>query len=183
MRSRRFSGPLAVLPGGRLLRAGKGSVGVWNLDDLETHQNGSLIGGAHRGEYYEEDPWDDRNPSEVEDSKGSEPHATLALTDENFTPYVWKRQVSTGHMLCAQDRVEARTLGVVSVDLEYGGHRVARYFGHGGPVDDLSKWCIWVRGRFDTVTKAGETRRLRVWPGCFNPGLRDRNVWSGLRER
>lgn len=32
-----LNGPMAVLPDGRFIRAGTGSIGVWNIDSLETH--------------------------------------------------------------------------------------------------------------------------------------------------
>lgn len=32
-----FSGPIAVLPSGTLVRAGKGRASVWNISGLETH--------------------------------------------------------------------------------------------------------------------------------------------------
>ncbi|KAJ7479388.1 hypothetical protein B0H11DRAFT_1916390 [Mycena galericulata] len=46
-------GPLAMLAGGRFMRTGKGSVGLWNLDELATHgvQGISRIGGLLKGKY------------------------------------------------------------------------------------------------------------------------------------
>ncbi|KAM5539294.1 hypothetical protein V8D89_007167 [Ganoderma adspersum] len=127
------SGPLAVLPNGRLARAGGGKVAIWNLDALETHQDapGELIGegalsldGSSRAD-----------PSAVEMSTGSPPDAIVRLaSDPLFVPAVWHLHAPSGQMLCGEHADQSGGYACMSVDLEHGGRRAARYLGHGGEV-------------------------------------------------
>ena len=130
------SGPLAVLQNGRLARAGAGKVAIWNLDALETHQDapGKLVGegtlsldGSSRAD-----------PSTVEMSTGSPPDAIVRLaSDPTFFPAVWHLHTPSGHMLCGEHAEESGGYACMSVDLEHGGRRVARYLGHGGEVKKI----------------------------------------------
>ncbi|EJF64781.1 hypothetical protein DICSQDRAFT_100114 [Dichomitus squalens LYAD-421 SS1] len=127
-------GPLALLPNGRLARAGRGKVAIWTLDALETHQDspGKLIGegtlrldGSSRGD-----------TSEIERSTGSPPSSIVSLaSDPAYFPAVWHLHEPSGHLLCGEHAEESGGYACMSVDLEHGGKRVARYLGHGGEVE------------------------------------------------
>ncbi|TFK83315.1 hypothetical protein K466DRAFT_647663 [Polyporus arcularius HHB13444] len=99
-----FNGPLAVLPGGRLLRAGKGKAAPWNLDALEAHQDilGKLIGD---GEVRLDNSWRHAHSDAIDRSSGSKATAIRMRDMEGFS--------------------------CISLDIEHGGRRVTRYLGHG----------------------------------------------------
>ena len=131
------AGPLAVLPNGRIARAGAGRVTIWNLDTLEMHQDAprKLIGegtlsldGSSR-----------TDPSAVELSTGSPPDAVVELaSDPAFFPAVWHFHAPSGHLLCGEHAERSGGYACMSVDLEHGGRRVARYLGHGGEVKRMT---------------------------------------------
>jgi WD40 repeat protein len=137
MKSGMYKGPLAVLPGGRLIRAGRGAVAVWNLDGLPTHgEDGEALIWGHLD-------WEDTgrdDPEEVELSSGSPVDTVIKFEDEGFYPLVWHAHPSqVGSMICAADPKKTRAGGgegscsysTVVVDLEDGGRSVQRYVGHG----------------------------------------------------
>ncbi|KAF7796459.1 hypothetical protein EIP86_007636 [Pleurotus ostreatoroseus] len=100
MRSGNFDGPLAVMTGGRLARAGKGYAAIWNLDALETHGKSGedAIGeGNYRVRGYTfMDPYD------IDLSIGSVVHTTTKFADSDFQPFVWHSHTPTSYMLCAE---------------------------------------------------------------------------------
>lgn len=74
--SKNYSGPLTMFPNGRLAKAGKGQVAIWDLDSLQTlGENGKDIIG---GPYSKSDlnTWRD-DPENIEMSKGN--HATTVI--------------------------------------------------------------------------------------------------------
>ncbi|KAG8707489.1 hypothetical protein FRC09_001788 [Ceratobasidium sp. 395] len=74
--SNRVHGPLAVLPNGTVLRAGKGEVAVWNIHSLKTHgESGEQIIGKE-DESIRENTWRD-DPEEIEASSGSSPDSYI----------------------------------------------------------------------------------------------------------
>ncbi|KAJ7485101.1 hypothetical protein B0H11DRAFT_2018117 [Mycena galericulata] len=111
-------GPISVFAPGRILRAGRGSIAFWNLDELETHgPEGNLIIGE-RYPYYHEEP-----------STGSTPTTIIQLTDPNFFPFTWHIHPNLpGNMLCASD-AERPSPDFISVDLDTA-KAAARYLGH-----------------------------------------------------
>ncbi|GJE96273.1 WD40 repeat domain-containing protein [Phanerochaete sordida] len=140
LQARSHSGPLAVLPDGRLLRAGEGSALVWNIDALETHYPGdgqtfTRIGeGTYKGF---EDCWRDDNCVK-ELSVGSAAHATLPFADSAYVPKVLHWHAPQARMLSAADTEKLDSFECVALDLEHGGKAAARYIGLGGRVDEFS---------------------------------------------
>ena len=131
-----YSGPLAVLSGGRLVRAGKGSVAVWNLDTLPTH---GVKGKTRIGKKISvEDTWRD-DPESIETSDGSPPDATITLEASDLSAAVWHPHPSiAGNMIIASDPRKSSCYSCVSVDLEHDGKTVVKYLGHGGGVNEIS---------------------------------------------
>ncbi|KAJ7728138.1 hypothetical protein DFH07DRAFT_851265 [Mycena maculata] len=123
-------GPLHVLAPGRLIRAGKGSVGVWNLDALDTH---GPDGSAQIGlEFDTSDSWRDEEDV-IEPSSGSDSTGTISLADPQIAPGRWHAHPSLpATMLCGSDTDKSKEYSCIAVDLENGGKTVARYLGHGG---------------------------------------------------
>ena len=130
MNTKKYGGPLAVLPGGRLIRAGKGAVGVWNLDNVRTH---GADGTKRIGKIYDsEDSWRD-DPEEIEESSGCLPGSSVKLEDTKMYPGIWAKHPSkSGVMICAADPKETELYSTVAIDLEGGGKSVGKYTGHGG---------------------------------------------------
>lgn len=135
LRSSGHTGPLAVLPGGRVIRGGKGSALSWNIDQLEIH--GPEMKKIGKGKFDYEGSWRDLDDEDsVEPSTGSKSHTTIPFAQKDFKPQQWHLHRQTGHMICGED--EDTGYHVVSLDLEHGGATVARYIGHGGSVLGLS---------------------------------------------
>ncbi|KAH9885826.1 hypothetical protein C8Q73DRAFT_297636 [Cubamyces lactineus] len=159
LRSRGFRGPIAVLPGGRVARAGKGSVALWNVDELETHEHGRV----GKGRISLEDVWRDNDNEEIERSVGSAPSTTAAFADAQFAPSVWHLHSPTGHLLCAEDSREASRYGCYAVDLEQGGKKVTRFIGHGGGIQCFSTSTgdarVFATGCSDGYARLFDTRR------------------------
>jgi len=130
------TGPLAVLSSGRLVRAGKGSVAVWNLDTLPTH---GIKGKTPIGEGIDiENTWRD-DPESIEVSDGSPASATITLKDSDLSAAVWHPHPSiASNMIIASDPRESSCYSCVSVDLEHDGKTVVKYLGHGGGVNGIS---------------------------------------------
>ncbi|KAI9061095.1 hypothetical protein FKP32DRAFT_1594780 [Trametes sanguinea] len=131
---RAYDGPLAVLPGGRVARAGKGKAALWNPSELETHQDhpGTLIGGSAVNT---DNSWREPGCPSIEMSSGSKPHAVVAFSDDpSYAPTTWHLHSPTGHMLCGERAVLGVGHSCIALDLEHGGRRAARYLGHGGDV-------------------------------------------------
>lgn len=138
MNSTAHSGPLALLPGGRLVRAGKGSALVWNLDTLETHGEGKKTKKIGEGKYTLEDSWRDCDSVDaVEPSTGSPAHTTLKFANSEVSIGAWRYHRSTSHMLCGEDSQANRGYRAFSMDLERGAV-VTRFLGHGGDVTEFS---------------------------------------------
>jgi WD40 repeat protein len=132
-----FEGPLAMLSNGRLLRAGKGSAGVWNIDDLKTHGSN---GRKRIGKKFDtEDTWRE-DPEEIETSRGSTVHQQIKFADDTIRPARWHAHPSAnGTMLCASDpRAKPHRFWCGALDLEHGGKTSALFLGHGGQVTSFS---------------------------------------------
>ncbi|KAJ6537232.1 hypothetical protein DFH09DRAFT_1249770 [Mycena vulgaris] len=130
LKTDRHAGPLHVLGAGRLLRAGKGSVAVWDLNGLTTH---GPDGTVHIGRKFDtSDTWRDEDEV-LEPSAGSKPTTIITLADLAVVPAQWHAHSSAvSTMLCGSDPDKSSDYSAVSVDLEHGGKTVARYLGHGG---------------------------------------------------
>lgn len=131
--SRRYRGPLALLPGGRVLRAGKGAALLWNIDDVEPRDpkvkearlyddSSSSSGSEHE------------MPNEI--PIGARAHATVPFADKGFKPRAWHLHRPMGHMLCGED--DDIGYHCLSLDLEHGGTVVNRYLGHGARIEQFS---------------------------------------------
>ncbi|KAJ7609224.1 hypothetical protein DFH06DRAFT_1247643 [Mycena polygramma] len=123
-------GPLHTLAPGLLIRAGKGSVGVWDLGALPTH---GPNGRARIGRRFDtSNSWRDED-DKLEASSGSDPTSTITLADSQLAPEQWHAHPTfSGTMLCGMDTKGSYDYSCVSLDLEHGGKTVARYLGHGG---------------------------------------------------
>ncbi|KAI0719156.1 hypothetical protein C8T65DRAFT_62052 [Cerioporus squamosus] len=133
-----FNGPLAVLPGGRLLRAGKGQAALWNLDTLETHQDNpdKLIG---EGEVNLDNSWRESGSRAIERSSGSKATSIVAFADDpEYQPATWHWHQPTGLLLCAKRMRDTEGFSCISLDVEHGGRRVTRYVGHGHDVEKFA---------------------------------------------
>ncbi|KAI0925864.1 hypothetical protein AcW1_008183 [Taiwanofungus camphoratus] len=136
LRCDKYNGGIAILPNGRIVRAGHGEAVVWNIDDLETHGPGKKHIGSDK--FNTEDSWRDNDGGDIELSTGSNPHTTIKLADSEFSPQVWHLHKPTGHMLSGESGRRSRSYACVSLDLEHGGQTIARYLGHGGDVESFS---------------------------------------------
>ncbi|CAL1716909.1 unnamed protein product [Somion occarium] len=134
LRSKKHDGPLAVHSNGRILRAGKGSALVWNIDDLETHREHNKIG---EGQYDTSDTWRDED-ARIEPSPGSQPHLTVDFPDPNFAIGTWHLHQPSGHMFCSESEINTTKWGCVEMDLQAGGRIVRRFLGHAGTVNQFS---------------------------------------------
>ncbi|KAJ6467549.1 WD40 repeat-like protein [Mycena vitilis] len=123
-------GPLHTLAPGLLIRAGKGSVGVWDLGALPTHGPSGRARIGHR--FDTSYSWRDED-DKLEASSGSGPTSTITLADLQLAPEQWHAHPALyGTLLCGIDTKESHDYSCVSLDLEHGGKTVARYLGHGG---------------------------------------------------
>ncbi|TFK79671.1 hypothetical protein K466DRAFT_592276 [Polyporus arcularius HHB13444] len=144
-----FDGPLVLLPNGRLGRAGKGKAAVWLLESLESE--------------------------EAPQSDGTSPHSMVTFADESsFFPAAWHLHEPSGHLLCAEGAEESGGYAFMSIDVEHGGKRVARYIGHGGEVDKIATSPgdphVFVTAGSDGYARMFDVRRpLPVL--TFNTGL------------
>ncbi len=131
LNSGRYSGHIAVLPNGRIARAGKGGFALWDVEELATHRGGKRVG---RGKFSTEGSWHDNDMDEIEQSVGSAPTTTVnfAAGDETFTPATWHLHESSGRMLVGEDGRQSHAYGCYMIDLGEGGKKVTRYLGHGG---------------------------------------------------
>jgi hypothetical protein len=133
-----WSGPLAILPNGHLIRAGKGSAAFWDLSSVQTH---GPSGTDHiGGEYYTEDTWRD-DLDAIEASSGSKRTGIIKFVESGLSPKVWHPHPSMpSAMLCGLGSLaaESHSCSCVAVDLENGGKTVSRYIGHGGIISDFS---------------------------------------------
>ncbi|KAJ7235721.1 hypothetical protein B0H12DRAFT_1212432 [Mycena haematopus] len=131
-----YEGPLHVLSPGRVVRAGRGSVGVWNLEGLKTH---GPDGNKRIGRKFDtSDTWRDED-DEIEASSGSEPTDSISLADPQLAPARWHAHPSApANMLCGTDPSTSNDYSCISLDLEHGGKTVSRYLGHGGQTNAFS---------------------------------------------
>ncbi|KAI1796986.1 hypothetical protein LXA43DRAFT_1147450 [Ganoderma leucocontextum] len=136
---REYTGPLAVLPGGRVVRAGQGKAAVWNVDQLATHQDsppGALLG---EGTLNTDNSWREAGCAGIEHSSGIQPHVVVRFAeDPEFQPAVWHLHRPTGLLLCGERMRDTNGFACVAIDLEHGGRRAARYLGHGHDAEKFS---------------------------------------------
>ncbi|KIJ39150.1 hypothetical protein M422DRAFT_175494 [Sphaerobolus stellatus SS14] len=141
----RFAGPITILPAGRLIRAGRGFAGVWNLDSQPTHgpEGTDIIGEQMDPEYL--DTWRDED-ADIELSEGSNPDTIIAFEDSKFKPSLWHTHPDPSKsavMLAATDAggMGEATYYCRTLDLENGGWVITRYLGNGGIVQAFSNHC------------------------------------------
>ncbi|KAG6917861.1 hypothetical protein DXG01_000766 [Tephrocybe rancida] len=137
MNSKLFQGPLAILQNRHLIRAGKGSVGCWNLDSVETHGS---TGDDIVGKYLEpcnDDCCEEENSTEP--SGGSKPSGQVKFADPTLSPTVWQAHpTAAGSMICGFDWEQSHSFSCYVVDLWHGGSIVSRFLGHGDGVLEIS---------------------------------------------
>lgn len=129
------TGPLTILPNGRLLRAGRGSALYWPIDELEAHRTAMKIG---KGRYFYGGDY-----TALDEDVNIEPQTTVPFSQRDFKPYRWHLHRPTGHMLRGEDGQYGYRVLSLDFDSEYGGAVVARCVGHGGSV----RGCAPVRDR------------------------------------
>lgn len=138
MKSKGFTGAIGLLANGRVARAGPGKVAVWNVDDLPTHYQGSLIGksiadddcvaDSCRDDYYE-----------IELSRGSKPSSVIQSLEFDVTITRWHPHPDIlGTMLSTTSEKRDKHLFCRAIDLEHAGQGTVRYRGHEGPVNQFS---------------------------------------------
>ncbi|KAI0663899.1 WD40-repeat-containing domain protein [Cubamyces menziesii] len=121
---RLYDGPIAVLPNGRVARAGKGKAAIWDLSFSAPH--GDDQEGA-------------TSLLSVEQSGGIEPDAVVTFADDpSYVPAAWHLHSPTGHLLCGERAASSGGYACLALDLEHGGRRAARYLGHGGDVTRIT---------------------------------------------
>jgi hypothetical protein len=76
LNSKQWVGPLALMSGNRIIRGGRGSVGVWNIDSLEIH--GTSGKDRIGGDFNTEDTWRD-DPRAIEKFAGSAPRLSSKI--------------------------------------------------------------------------------------------------------
>lgn len=135
MNSGKYDGPVAVLPDGRIARAGKGGAAIWDLSTLETHQGGGRVGTST---LRVDVSWRDDGGSGIERSTGSTPSTTILFAQADLAPAIWHRHAPTGHMLCAEGSLIESKPGCYALDLGAGGRTAARFLGHGANVNAFS---------------------------------------------
>lgn len=137
LNSDEYTGPLSLLPGGRIIRGGVGSILSWTIDDLETHSTTSgLIGrGKYSGYHKIHKRFDEK---EKEYSTGSLPTTVIPLADSGLFTLNFRWHQPTQRLLCSENWPERKSYAVVALDLEHGGKTATRYVGHGGGVGHLS---------------------------------------------
>ncbi|OCH84733.1 WD40 repeat-like protein [Obba rivulosa] len=136
LNSSKYSGPIALLPNGRIVRAGKGAVAYWNINELEVHGPGMKKIG--HGEYSTENSWRDNEDDEIELSTGSKAHGTVKFAEKVFVPSTWHYHRPTSQLLCGESRQDESRYSCIAVDLEHNGKTAAQYLGHGGTVTAFS---------------------------------------------
>lgn len=83
MDTRKYTGPMTVLSNGSFLRTGQGlSVGVWDIDSLETHGASGKKFIGDEMEIEDLDTWRD-DPEDIELSSGSQPSRSFNFKIEN----------------------------------------------------------------------------------------------------
>ncbi|THU82419.1 hypothetical protein K435DRAFT_691509 [Dendrothele bispora CBS 962.96] len=159
MDSEGFSGPLLMLPNGRLARAGEGEVAVWGLDGLQTHgpRGTDIIGEVEDDE--EEDPWGRDDYEDVENSSGSRLDQVIRFAfDPTLKLNTWNLHPNNPSMvLCGQNSMRTRKYGMVMVDLEAGGKEVVRVLGHGATVTKITTGVSLEQGQGGHVFCTGCT--------------------------
>ena len=137
MKSSGYDGPIALLPGGRVARAGQGGIAFWDLAALETHAGGRRVG---RGRLSTEDSWRDNDGEEIERSTGSAPTTTVRFAQgaEHIVPAGWQYHAPTGLMLAGDNAQKNKGhYGFYALDLEHGAKKVKRFLGHGATVSSV----------------------------------------------
>ncbi|OBZ70130.1 hypothetical protein A0H81_09812 [Grifola frondosa] len=174
LRCDQYEGPIAVLPNGRIVRAGNGVAASWNISKLETHGPKNKRIGS--GKFSTDDIWRDHDNDEIELSTGSKPHATIKFASSKFRPVVWHLHGPSGNMLCSESGRENNNYSCSAVDLEHNGRIVTRYLGHGGDVQKFST----SEGDPNTFATAGSDGYARLFDvrhplpvATFNPGRKD----------
>jgi len=128
------TGPISLIQdGGKLLRAGRGVVEVWNIDRLATHgPSGTRRIG--RGEVLIENSFRE-DIHEIETSIGSSANSTFSLPkDMVITEWLPAPSSKDSSMIAAHDMGEK----LWSLDLNANGRPTNRYLGHAGEITSIS---------------------------------------------
>ncbi|KEP48347.1 WD domain, G-beta repeat protein [Rhizoctonia solani 123E] len=138
LQSKQFSGPMATLPNGTLIRAGTGAAATWNLSQLKTHgpKGNQVIGKEIFIDDECEYDSDCDNMPDFEYSSGSGYTSKITFTDDRkLDPKVWRVLPHSSSTVLAVGRMER---SCIAIDLEHGGKTIARYQGHSSYVSDVS---------------------------------------------
>lgn len=166
----RHHGPLHISDSRSIWRAGKRSIAIWNIDDLETHgpDGKGIIGRVRTPE-----TWLDADRG-VRRSSGSTPHST-ATYDDSISIGDWHPHPQmSGTMICAGDIQYKEDYRCSAVNFDQGGKVVARYLGHGGCVESFSTSPgdpnLLVTACTDSYTRIFDLRRplpVMMFDGSF----------------
>ncbi|QRV97269.1 WD40 domain protein [Ceratobasidium sp. AG-Ba] len=128
------SGPIAVLGNNTILRAGRGQIAVWNIEDLPTHGPDGMEMIGMENEDILENTWRD-DPEEIEISSGSTPATHMKFASELDQPINrWIPLPQAPSTMLSH----AEPYDCLTMDLEQQGKVSSRYLGHGGKITDLS---------------------------------------------
>ncbi|TEB34473.1 hypothetical protein FA13DRAFT_1788903 [Coprinellus micaceus] len=167
MNSKGFEDPIAGLPNGRLVRAGRKKAAVWNLDRLPNHQSRRLkrrLSGALWSRSRSGDGDEDRDKER--NSPGAKPHHVVKFAgDPDLEVGCWQSHPSAlGTMLLAGDVYEGYARYDCRVmDLEQDGRTTMRFLGHG------SEWFFDQQRRPKYLCYGGGRRaslRDNPWVSC-----------------
>jgi WD40 repeat protein len=141
MDSKGFDSAIGMLPNGRLTRAGRGKVAVWNLGELPTHDTSKKgINGKGIAKREEDINTSRDDPEEIERSSGSLPTATITLNEPRLEIANWHpHPTAPGTMLVtAESSMIEPQYYCRLLDLEHSGKCVTRYLGHAGKINNFS---------------------------------------------
>lgn len=135
--STKYEDPLAMLSNGRLMRVGKGSAAIWNLDEMDTHANKKLIGDKFKAD----DSW--RESDEIERSGGNLPSTTVTFSDPNLVLGAFHYHQPSSQFLCGYEQVNEASetemaYSCIQLDIEVGAKVTKRFLGHGGTITHIS---------------------------------------------
>ncbi|CAE6507075.1 unnamed protein product [Rhizoctonia solani] len=137
--SKRFEGPILTLPNDTILRAGRGAVATWNIDNLETHgpKGSTLVGRRLDIDEYDEEL--DMCP-DIDESSGIPRASHIFFNDEpTLEPDLWERLPDSSAVICAEPYSNSEGCRTcLSIDFEHNGRTVAHFKGHRDNISDIS---------------------------------------------
>lgn len=153
-------GPIAVAESGqKVLRGGKGQIGVWNVDTLSTHgpKGSQTIGKkiSTEGSWRDEDDY-------IEDSAGSSTTATVKVSAPSGTSIdvaCWNSSPANSNvMISSMDKMYS----CYGIDLKSAGKVAMSFLSHGGHITGFSTSIANDPSAFLTSSRDGIARLYDV---------------------